>query len=102
MSLEIREALGPVVHWYQRDEIPGRNTVDIVRDVVSDLQEDRAACLNVQRLAQDAKRLCQEGHPVSAFNLATDILNALGVGPIRSPSPCTPPSSDHPDQPPTD
>lgn len=86
MSLEIREALGPVIDWYQSDEIPGLNTVEIVRDVVSDLQEDRAACLKAQRLAQDAKRLCQEGHPVSAFNLATDILDALGVGAVQSPT----------------
>lgn len=86
MSLKIREELDPVIGWYQSDEVPGRNTVDIVRDVVSDLVDDRAAIGNVQRLAQDAKRLCQEGHPVSAFNLATDILQALGVGAVRAPT----------------
>ena len=84
MSLKIREALEPVIDWYQSDEVPERNTLDIVQDVVSDLVEDRTALINAQRLAQNAKRLSEEGHPVSAHILATDILDALGVGAVRS------------------
>ncbi len=86
MSIAIREALSPVLDWYQSDEVPGRNTVEIVTDVVSDLREDRAALLNVQRLAQDAKRLCEDGHPISAHNLAVQVLDAMGVGAVRSPT----------------
>ena len=73
----IREKLEPVLHWYQSDEHDPRGTGEMVADIVSDLQEDRAACLNAQRIAQDAKRLCEEGHPVSAFNLSMDIRNAI-------------------------
>lgn len=86
MSLEIREALAPVIDWYHSDEHPDRNTVDIVSDVVSDLQEDRAALINAQRIAQDARNACLEGAPISAHNLALDILEALGVGMVRSPT----------------
>lgn len=86
MSLKIREALAPVMDWYQSDEHPGRNTVDIVQDVVSDLVDDRTALINAQKVAQHAQRLCKDGHPVSAFNLANDILDALGVGTVRSPT----------------
>ena len=39
----IREALEPVLHWYQSDEHPDRSTAEIVRDIVADLQRDRAA-----------------------------------------------------------
>jgi len=77
VTLEIREALEPVIDWYQSDEHPGRRTVDIVQDVVSDLQLDRSHCLQVQRLAQDAKRMCEEGAPVSAHNLACEVLKIL-------------------------
>jgi hypothetical protein len=50
MSIAIREALAPVIDWYQSDEVPGRNTVDIVRDVVADLQEDRRAALILAKI----------------------------------------------------
>lgn len=56
MSLAIREALAPVIDWYQSDEHPGRNTVDIVRDVVSDLQEDRAASLLLTKIVLAARK----------------------------------------------
>lgn len=48
MSIAIREALAPVIDWYQSDEHPGRNTVDIVKDVVADLQDDRKAALKLK------------------------------------------------------
>lgn len=60
MSLEIREALAPVIDWYQSDEVPGRNTVAIVRDMVSDLQEDRRAALILTKIVLAARR--HEGH----------------------------------------
>lgn len=77
MSIAIREKLAPVLDWYQSDEHPGRNTVDIVADVVEDLQTDRAAVLAAQRVALDAKRQCEAGAPISAYNLANDIISAL-------------------------
>ena len=42
----LREALEPVLHWYQSDEHKERPLIEIVRDVVADLQEDRAWRLN--------------------------------------------------------
>ena len=56
MSLEIREALDPVIDWYQSDEHPGRNTVDIVRDVVADLQGDRAASLLLAKIVMAVRK----------------------------------------------
>lgn len=41
----IAEALAPVMHWYQSDEHPNRPVHEILADVVSDLQTDRAASL---------------------------------------------------------
>jgi hypothetical protein len=55
MSLEIREALAPVIDWYQSDEVPGRNTADIVRDVVADLEADRKAALILARIVLAAR-----------------------------------------------
>jgi len=56
MSLEIREALAPVIDWYQSDEVPGRNTGAIVRDIVADLQDDRRAALILTRIVLAARR----------------------------------------------
>lgn len=70
MSIAIREALEPVLDWYQSDEVPGRNTVDIVKDVVEDLQKDRA----------DSLRLIAAGRElVSAANLVSTQLDDGGV-----------------------
>lgn len=43
---DVREALEPVIHWYQSDEHPERPLAEIVADVVADLQQDRAWVLN--------------------------------------------------------
>lgn len=43
----IRNALAPVLGWYQPDDAPERPTHDIVRDVVADLQADRAETLRL-------------------------------------------------------
>lgn len=34
--------LAPVLDWYQSDEQPAREPLDILRDIVNDLQSDRA------------------------------------------------------------
>ncbi|WP_339696024.1 hypothetical protein [Celeribacter baekdonensis] len=86
MSLDIREALEPVIDWYQSDEVPGRNTVDIVRDVVADLVEDREAILNVQRIAQDAQRRLQEGHSIDALATMNAVLSALKGTALNGPA----------------
>ncbi len=39
----LKEAVGPVLHWYQSDEEHERPLADIVEDIVADLQSDRAA-----------------------------------------------------------
>lgn len=41
----VREALEPVWHWYQSDEHEDRSLIEIVKDVVADLQEDRKSAL---------------------------------------------------------
>lgn len=71
---ETRRRLEPVIDWYQSDETGPRSLPDIVGDVVADLQDDRTAILAVQRLAREAQKDCTEGKPISAFNLAQDIL----------------------------
>lgn len=76
---EIREALGPVMHWYQSDEDGPRPTINIVMDLVSDHQRERSAMIKVQSLVLRTRRECEEGHPISAFNLANDIIAILGL-----------------------
>lgn len=81
MSSAIREKLEPVLHWYQSDEAPGRNTVDIVEDVAADLQRDRDTVLKLQRLAQQVERECLGGAQLSALSLALDILRVIKAEP---------------------
>ncbi len=49
-----RDALAPVLDWYQSDEHEPRPTEDIVADAVADLVSDRDEVL---RLAKEVKRL---------------------------------------------
>jgi hypothetical protein len=70
MTLEIREILEPVIHWYQSDEHPGRRTSEIVKDVVADLQNDRANCLRLISAGRDL---------VTAANLVSAQLDDGGV-----------------------
>ena len=76
----IREALEPVLHWYQSDEHPDRSTAEIVRDIVADAQRDRAAIISVQRIAQRTRDARAKGAPISGYTLALDVLEACGVG----------------------
>lgn len=46
----LREALEPVLHWYQSDEHPERPLLDIVADVVADLQHDRTEALQCAQM----------------------------------------------------
>ena len=39
---DLLAVLGPVIDWYQSDEHPEREPLDIIRDIVADLQSDRA------------------------------------------------------------
>lgn len=57
MSVEIREALKPVIHWYQSDEVPGRNTEDIMTDVVSDLLSYREAAFLLSRIVLKVREI---------------------------------------------
>ena len=52
--------LAPVLDWYQSDEHPARNPLDIIRDIVSDLQADRAAALSASSAARHALALCHQ------------------------------------------
>lgn len=53
-------AIGPVLHWYQPDDQPERDPLDIIRDIVSDLQADRKAALVASAAADDALALCHQ------------------------------------------
>ena len=49
-------ALEPVWNWYQSDEHPERPLVEVIADIVSDLQHDRALALRATALEADAAR----------------------------------------------
>ncbi len=51
-------AIGPVMDWYQSDEHPDRDPLEIISDIVSDLQSDRKAALIAASAADDALALC--------------------------------------------
>ncbi len=63
LETELRKALEPVLHWYQSDEEPIRELMDIVKDVVADLQADRAVALKTRKLSE-----CVEWLNSSAFS----------------------------------
>ena len=49
--IQIRDLLAvlePVLDWYQSDEHPERDPLDILRDIVADLQSDRADLLTLR------------------------------------------------------
>jgi hypothetical protein len=48
----LREALEPVRHWYESDEHEPRADIEIVRDIVADLQHDRAENLSLRKDAR--------------------------------------------------
>lgn len=52
--------LSPVIDWYQSDEQPAREPLDIIRDIVADLQIDRNAALVASSAARDALALCHQ------------------------------------------
>lgn len=51
---DLLAVLAPVLDWYQSDEHPEREPLDILRDIVADLQTDRADALAG---ASDKRRL---------------------------------------------
>lgn len=57
---DLLAALGPVLDWYQSDEHPPREPLDIIRDIVDDLQSDRKAALAISASASDAFDLCNQ------------------------------------------
>lgn len=48
-STDLLAVLAPVLDWYQSDEHPERAPLDILRDIVADLQSDRADNLQLRR-----------------------------------------------------
>ena len=48
--LAARRQVGPVLDWYQPDDQPARPFEGILKDMVADLQTDRAELLDAQRL----------------------------------------------------
>lgn len=44
----LRAEVAPVRHWYESDEHPARGDVDILKDIVADLQSDRAENLKLR------------------------------------------------------
>ena len=46
-SHDLLAVLEPVLDWYQSDEHPERPPLEIIRDIVADLQSDRAELLAI-------------------------------------------------------
>lgn len=76
---EVQEALKPVLDWYQPDDQPQRFIVDIITDLVSDHAKERQAMIEVQKIVLAARRDCLASAPISALNLANDIISVLGL-----------------------
>jgi len=53
----MRDALEPVMDWYQSDEQHPRCILTIVKEVVADLQADRTMALHCEALLRDADKL---------------------------------------------
>ena len=83
---EVLAALEPVLHWYQSDEEPQRFVVDIIADLVSDHVKERYAMIEVQKIVLAARRDCLASTPISALNLANDIISVLGQPAPASPA----------------
>lgn len=56
-EMKFRKAFEPVEHWYQSDEEEPREAFDIMRDIVSDLQEDRKAALLLHRIVVELRKV---------------------------------------------
>ncbi len=59
-SKDFFAVLAPVMGWYQSDEHPPRDVLEILRDVVDDLRADRKAALAASSAATDALELCHQ------------------------------------------
>lgn len=57
---DLLAVLEPVLDWYQSDEHPEREPLEILRDIVADLQSDRQAALVASSAASDALALCHQ------------------------------------------
>jgi hypothetical protein len=67
--------LEPVLDWYQSDEHDPREPLDILRDIVDDLQTDRAENMRLRPAAKRALKLARNGR-YSAAELI-DVANAF-------------------------
>ena len=59
----MKEALAPVMDWYQSDEEPPRPLADIARDAIDDLLEDRQDALRCRRAVELLKVIGSYGEP---------------------------------------
>lgn len=64
----LREAVEPVLHWYQSDEHDNRPLIDIVRDIVADLQSDRKDALRAATLCEALKPFARAAEWWKAFS----------------------------------
>ena len=74
----LREALGPVMHWYQSDEHEPRSLADIIADAVADLQHDRGIALAAQALMARWPTDQHDGSPL--YDEAQNLRAALTEG----------------------
>jgi hypothetical protein len=56
---KVREALVPVLDWFQSDEHEARPTLDILRDVVAELQMDRQVSLKAMEACRKFLKACR-------------------------------------------
>jgi hypothetical protein len=84
----MRGALTPVLDWFQSDEHDERPTVDILRDVVAELQSDRADVLRLRRGIQQIR-------DDDAVPLPLSVSAALNQLLIAAPAPAEPERAKH-------
>jgi hypothetical protein len=64
----VRQAIAPVIDWYQPDEEHPRLTVDIVKDAVADLQSDRTDAASWQAVMATVERFGWDGSKGTVFD----------------------------------
>ena len=78
-SDDLLAVLSPVIDWYQSDEHPSREPLDILRDIVADLQSDRAQLLamraKIRQMRDNWQKVFNDGFLDS--NCRAEVLNEI-------------------------
>lgn len=70
---DLLAVLAPVLDWYQSDEHPDREPLDILRDIVTDLQSDRADSIALGKVrAAIGEIVCTGGEDAGVVYLSNE------------------------------